>query len=158
MGPLLFLLFVAVPIGELALLIKIGDILGLPMTVAIVIVTGMVGASLARWQGLLVMRKLRTELNAGRMPAGPMFEGVLLLIAGAFLITPGVITDVVGFLLLIPPFRWLVAAILKKWATGKINVIQTQAQTQAPGEAQPPNQPRIIEAEEYVVRSEKPEE
>ena len=151
MGPLLFLLFIVVPIGELALLIKIGELLGLPTTVAIVIVTGTLGAILARWQGLVVLRKLRSELNSGRMPGGTMFEGVLILIAGAFLVTPGVVTDGVGFLLLIPPVRWLVAAIVKRWAMRRFKIVEAQTQQQQ----QPP---KIIDAEVYTVRPEKAEE
>jgi UPF0716 protein FxsA len=105
------LLFIGLPIVELALLLKVTEYLDLGGTLALVIVTGFVGVSLARWQGLNVLTKLRAELRQGRMPAPDLVDGFLILIAGALLVTPGLITDSVGFFLLIPPGR----AALKRW-------------------------------------------
>lgn len=107
----LLVLFIGLPILELALLLKITQYLDLGGTLALVIITGFVGVSLARWQGLNVMTRLRAELRQGRMPAPDLVDGFLILIAGALLVTPGLITDCAGFFLLIPPGR----AALKRW-------------------------------------------
>ena len=123
---LLFLLFVAVPTVELALLVKIGQTVGLLPTVALVLGTGALGAWLARRQGLGVLGTVRTELAAGRMPASALGDGILILFAAAVLLTPGVLTDVVGFLCLVPAVR----GGLKRWLW---NRFQTKLQR---GEAQ----------------------
>ncbi len=107
----LILLFVLVPIIELALLIKIGQCIGVGYTLGIVIVTGVVGAYLAKLQGLLTLRSIQEEINQGRMPADRLFDGVLILCSGILLITPGIITDLVGLMGLIPFTRNL----FKRW-------------------------------------------
>ncbi len=104
----LFLLFIVLPAAELALLIEIGRHLGTLATLALIVVTGALGAGLARHQGLRVLEQVQGELAAGRLPAGPMLDGLLILLAAAVLVTPGVITDAFGFLCLIPGFRSLV--------------------------------------------------
>ncbi len=101
----LLALFVVVPIVELALLLRIGDMIGWPGTLVLVVVTGVVGASLARWQGVKTLLHINQDLAEGRMPAPLLLDGLMILIAGAFLITPGVITDAVGFALLVPHVR-----------------------------------------------------
>ena len=106
MGRLL-LLFVVVPAVELALLIEIGSRIGTGATLAIIVITGVIGAALAKRQGLGVLQRLQEETNQGRLPADAMVDGAFLLVAGALLVTPGVLTDVVGFLCLVPAFRAL---------------------------------------------------
>jgi UPF0716 protein FxsA len=101
----LLLLFTVVPIAELALLIQLGRLIGLAPTIAIVLLTGVTGAALARWQGLATLRRVQSEIAEGRMPAGALIDGLLILVAGAMLLTPGLITDAAGFLLLVPPTR-----------------------------------------------------
>ncbi len=101
----LLLLFTVVPIVELVLLIQIGRVIGFFPTLAIVLVTGALGASLARSQGLATLQKVQQEMAEGRVPAGALLEGLLILLAGALLITPGLLTDLTGFLLLVPPLR-----------------------------------------------------
>ncbi|MCP4896760.1 MAG: FxsA family protein [bacterium] len=101
----LLLLFTVVPIVELGLLIQLGRYVGLAPTIGIVLLTGVIGASLARWQGLVTLRRVQAEMAEGRVPTGPLIDGLLILVAGAVLLTPGLITDAVGFLLLIPPTR-----------------------------------------------------
>jgi UPF0716 protein FxsA len=108
----LLLLFIVVPAVELILLIKIGGMIGILTTIAVIVVTGALGASLARWQGLSVLRKVQGELASGGLPAGPMVDGVIILVAAALLMTPGFLTDIVGFLCLVPGFR----AVLKSAA------------------------------------------
>ena len=107
----LILLFVLVPVVELALLIKIGQCIGVGYTIGIVIVTGVVGAYLAKLQGLITMRSIQEEINQCRMPADRLFDGVVILCSAILLLTPGVITDIIGFMGLIPFTRNL----LKKW-------------------------------------------
>jgi len=104
-----FLVFVAVPLAELALLIKVGEIIGVLPTVLLVIVTAMLGVTLLRIQGLTVLANARASIEAGRAPVDSVVDGVLLLVAGAFLLTPGLITDSLGFLLLIPDLRRSIA-------------------------------------------------
>jgi UPF0716 protein FxsA len=106
MGRLL-LLFILVPAIELALLIEVGKIIGTPGTLAVIVLTGAVGASLARRQGLRVLRDLQAESAAGRLPADSLMDGAIILFAGALLITPGILTDVFGFLCLVPATRGL---------------------------------------------------
>jgi UPF0716 protein FxsA len=106
MGKLL-LLFIVVPAVELILLIKLGGLIGILPTIAIIVVTGALGATLARWQGLGVLRDVQNELAGGGLPAGALIDGVLILIAAALLLTPGFLTDVVGFACLVPGFRTL---------------------------------------------------
>ena len=104
----LLLLFTVVPLVELFLLVKLGAVIGIGATVLIVICTGVLGAWLARWQGLGVLRRLTDDMNEGRLPADALIDGLLILIAGAVLLTPGLITDALGFLLLVPQSRAVV--------------------------------------------------
>jgi len=113
---LLFLMFIAVPLIELALLIKIGEVIGVLATVGLVIVTAVIGVSLLRMQGVMALRKAQESLQAGRPPIDSVVEGVCLLVAGAFLLTPGLLTDAVGFLLLVPQIRSAIA----RWAFAKL--------------------------------------
>lgn len=101
----LLLLFTVVPLLELALLIEVGTLIGALRTILIVVVTGFVGALMARSQGFSVWRKLRETVQGGRSPAGELMEGALVLAGGLLLITPGLITDALGFIFLIPPSR-----------------------------------------------------
>ena len=113
MGRLL-LLFVVVPAVELALLIELGSRIGTLATLAIIAGTGVVGAFIARRQGLGVLQRLQQETSEGRLPADPLIDGAFLLVAGALLVTPGVLTDVVGFLCLVPGFRGIVRRELRR--------------------------------------------
>jgi UPF0716 protein FxsA len=110
----LLLLFVGLPAVELGLLIEIGSRIGTAATLALIAVTGIVGAALARRQGLGALRVLQTETAAGRLPAGSLVDGVIILVAGALLVTPGVLTDAFGFLCLVPGFRRLVKRALRR--------------------------------------------
>jgi len=118
----LLLLFTVVPLLELFLLVKLGTVVGVGPTIALVIFTGVLGAWLARQQGLGVLRRLRAELEAGRLPAGALIDGLLILVAGAVLLTPGLLTDALGFVLLVPPSRAVVRRIVvERFAGGKEN-------------------------------------
>lgn len=105
---ILILLFVTVPVLELMLLLRIGSWLGVLPTILLVLTTGVVGASLARSQGLAVLTGIRREMAAGRAPIASLVDGALILAAGLLLLTPGVLTDAFGLALLLPPVRALV--------------------------------------------------
>lgn len=110
----LIVLFTVFPLIELFLLIEIGRLIGALNTVLIVVATAILGASLAKREGLVTWSKIRMNLSQGRMPAEELFDGLLILIAGVVLITPGLITDTFGFLLLIRPTRRFFKRLLKK--------------------------------------------
>ncbi len=123
----LLFLFTLVPLVELYLLIRLGTYIGAVDTIAIVIGTGVAGGLLAKSQGLAVFDRMRAELNQGRLPAESLFDGLLILIAGAMLITPGLLTDGLGLLLLIPWSRqafksWLKRKIQEKISEGEIHI------------------------------------
>ena len=106
--------FIVMPIVELAVLLKVHAAMGLANTLALVIVTGVAGAFLAKAQGLLVMARIRRDLAEGRMPAPQLMDGMMILVAGVLLITPGLITDAAGFLLLAPAVRGAIRAWLRR--------------------------------------------
>ncbi len=108
----LLLLFTVVPMVELVLLLILADHTSWYFALALVLVTGIVGAALARWQGLRCVRRLQQQAAAGQVPADPLMDGLMILVAGALLVTPGVLTDVAGFALLTPPVR----SVLKRRA------------------------------------------
>lgn len=99
------LVFVAVPILEIALFIQVGGFIGLWPTLLIVILTAIIGTTLMRIQGMTALARLRSRLEARQDPTGPIADGALILIAGMLLLTPGFFTDTVGLLLLMPPVR-----------------------------------------------------
>lgn len=101
----LFLLFTLVPLVELMLLIRIGGLIGLLPTLTLVVMTGAAGAWLARAEGLRSWIAVQTELARGRIPGEELVHGVLVLIAGIVLVTPGVLTDIAGLILLVRPIR-----------------------------------------------------
>ncbi len=105
--PLLILvtLFVIVPIAEISLLLHVSDSIGGWNTILFVIFTAILGAYLVKQQGLSTIASLQNEMNSGRIPAMQLAEGVALLFAGAVLLTPGFMTDAIGFALLTPPIR-----------------------------------------------------
>ena len=104
----LAILFVVVPLLELALLVQLGQWVGLWPTLGLVLATGVAGASLARAQGLRTLAAFQAELASGRLPSGPLMDGLAVLVGGAFLLTPGLLTDVAGFSLMVPVTRrWI---------------------------------------------------
>jgi UPF0716 protein FxsA len=103
-----------VPAVELALLIEAGGRIGTAATLAIIVATGVVGAALANQQGLRTLRAIQASLEQGRLPAGALVDGVIILVAGALLVTPGILTDAVGFLCLVPALRAVVRRALQR--------------------------------------------
>lgn len=110
----LVLLFTIVPAIELMLLIEIGGTIGAGNTILIIILTGVLGAYLARLQGFLILQKIQADLNRGVMPSSEMIDGLMILVGGIVLLTPGFITDIFGLLLLIPLTRFLIKKLFSK--------------------------------------------
>lgn len=107
----LLLLLLTVPVLEFFLILKLNGLIGFPLTIGFMLLTGLIGYTLAKVQGIQVIHKIHSEINQGHMPADSMVDGVIILIAAAVLVTPGYLTDIFGFLLLTPKFR----EQLKKW-------------------------------------------
>lgn len=110
----LLLLFVLTPIVELALLIEVGRYIGAMPTVVLVLITGAAGAALARSQGILAFQRLRQGFAQGESPGDALLDGVLILAGGLLLLTPGILTDFIGFSALLPPTRALIRRYLKE--------------------------------------------
>ncbi|MGH7859072.1 MAG: FxsA family protein, partial [Candidatus Binatia bacterium] len=124
----LLVLFIIVPAVELALLIEIGSRIGTLATLGLIAGTGALGAGLVRSQGLGLLRRVQRELDEGSLPADALVDGVILLVAGALLVTPGVLTDAVGFLCLVPAFRrvvkaWLARRMEAALREGRVHVV-----------------------------------
>ena len=118
-----FFIFIGIPIIEVILFIKVGKYIGLWNTIFIIIITGVIGAILVKSQGISILNKAFEEIKLNKMPILSIFEGIAILIAGAFLITPGFLTDTLGCILLIPKTRNLIithiTSYLKKKAIYK---------------------------------------
>ena len=118
----LFLLFTLVPLVELWLLVQIGEVVGLPATLAAVVMTGALGASLAKREGLRTLHAWQESLARGQLPEEGLASGLLILVGGIFLVTPGVLTDVIGLSMLLPPLRRAAAAALTARARGHLTM------------------------------------
>ncbi len=109
------LLFTIVPLVEIWLLIEMGAIIGSGPTILLIASTGFIGVFLAKYQGLAVLSKMQRDLETGIMPGDPMFDGACILVGGALLLTPGLITDLLGFSLLLPVTRILYKTAAQKY-------------------------------------------
>src|SRR3954466_9375802 len=109
---LLLLLFILVPIAELAVLIQVGQLIGVWWTVALLLADAVLGTLLWRSQGRAAWRRFNVVLAEGRVPHREVLDGVLVIFGGALLLTPGFVTDILGALLLLPPTRAVVRALL----------------------------------------------
>ena len=125
----LVLLFIVVPIAELAVVIQVGQEIGVAWTVAILVADSILGAFLMRTQGRVAWRRFNEAVQAGRVPAREVLDGGLVMFGGLLLLTPGFITDFLGLLLLIPPTRALVRAVLAKRLTQRMVVSMTAPRT-----------------------------
>ncbi|MFZ5966447.1 MAG: FxsA family protein [Bacillota bacterium] len=110
----LILLFTTVPLIELAILLKLSDEIGFGYTLALVLVTGVAGAYLAKSQGRQILFQIRYEMQHGNMPGDALINGLCVLIGGAMLLTPGIVTDTLGFILVIPGTREIFKHYLKE--------------------------------------------
>jgi len=112
---LLFLLFVLLPIAEIMVLIEVGSQIGTLNTAGLVVLTALVGSLMLRQQGFSTLFRARERINSGALPLQEMMEGLCLAVGGALLVTPGFITDAIGFICLLPSSRrWLVQRVVKQ--------------------------------------------
>jgi len=135
--PLLFLIFLIVPLVEIYLLIEIGSVIGAPWTIFFVVFTAVVGAALVRAQGFATFTRFQSNLSNNELPAMELLEGLFLLVAGALLLTPGFFTDAIGFACLTPPLRrWMIVRLLKRFtvASGTRPTDPRQPRRPLPGE------------------------
>ena len=118
-GRMLFL-FVFLPMVELYLLIMLGSRIGAMPTIGLIVITGIIGATLARQQGLSVLSKIQREMASGKPPTHELIEGALIVVGGIVLLTPGIVTDIFGFSLLVPSLRKIVCRSLTRAFSKKV--------------------------------------
>ncbi|MBT3358023.1 MAG: FxsA family protein [Rhodospirillales bacterium] len=145
MGLILLILMIGVPIIEIAVFIEVGGWLGLVPTLAVVVLTAVIGTGLLRHQGFSTLARAQQHLAVGRFPMAEVFDGLCLLLAGALLLTPGFVTDAFGFLLFVPAFRAGFRGLVGRYleSSGRVNV---QAGGFGPGNT-PDRDPSVIEGE-----------
>jgi len=144
MAFILLLAFILVPIVEIAVFIEVGGRIGMWSTIGIVILTAVIGTALLRQQGLSVLFRIQENLQANRMPVQELFDGVCLVIAGALLLTPGFVTDAIGFALFVAPFRRWLSGEIGKRVMARAEVHYThQSYSAGPGNRSHPNGPVI---------------
>jgi len=131
----LFLVFVVLPIVELAVIIKVGAAIGVLNTIGLLLLMGALGSWLVKHEGLSVLRRVQLAMSEGRVPAAELLDGLLILIGGALMIAPGFLTDIVGLSLMLPPVR----AVVRRMLRGRIETRVT-----SPGSSGPrrPDDPR----------------
>lgn len=120
--PVLLVTILTVPLIEIYLLIQIGGLIGVLPTILLVVLTAVLGAALLRQQGLATLTRFRANLERGELPALEILEGVALLVGGALLLTPGFLTDVIGFLCLLPASRQAIVHGILSRAVGSLDV------------------------------------
>ena len=147
MALLLFFLFLGIPVIEISLFVTVGKAIGLGATLALVILTALLGSALIRLQGLRTWLQARASLERGEMPVRELFDGLCIFAAGIALLTPGFFTDAIGLLLLLPPVRALIAERL-------VRSLVVVYPGRGPG---PRSDPTIIETEFHEVRDERDE-
>lgn len=153
----LLLGFVAYPLLELALLIRAGQAFGFWPVFGLIIATGVLGISILRRQGFRVLQKVTAELEAGRAPVASLADSGLIFAAGSLLISPGLIGDASGLLLLIPQVRQLIRHSLSTWILGSSTVIVRQSRTSAStSDPRPPAEPGTVIEGEWERLEDKP--
>lgn len=144
----LLLVFVAYPLLELALLIRAGQSWGFWPVLGVIIGTGVLGAAILRRQGFKVAEKLSADLNAGRAPIAPLADSGLIFAAGAFLMSPGLIGDALGLLLMLPPIRALVrSALAARLGDSSTVVVRRSSMRRWRSKPAKPDEPPVIEGE-----------
>jgi len=152
--PVIFLAFVLVPIVEIAVFIKVGGLIGVLPTLALVIGIAIFGTWLLRQQGLQTFNKAQSALSRGEMPVGEMMDGFFLVLAALLMVTPGLLTDAIGFLLLVPAVRTMLGALARRWATAhaiKTEFYQSSAEFRTEEPNQPSRQGPIIDGEAHEI-------
>lgn len=131
--------FIGLPIAELMILMKVGEWIGFWRTIALIVVTAVVGASMWRSQGLRILWQIQDELRREQLPANSLIEGLMILVGGAFLLTPGFLTDALGFVCLVPWSRQTLRGYLKDWIKRKIERGEIDVYVHTPGDDSPGN-------------------
>jgi UPF0716 protein FxsA len=144
--------FIAIPLVEIMVFIQVGSEIGALNTILITVVTAVIGLMLLRVQGLGVLMRARAALEKQESPVNEIFEGVLLALAGLFLLIPGFVTDAIGFLLFLPPLRKALAGYMARHS----KFVATNMQYQG-GRRSPPGKGPIIDGEYEVVDEDAPE-
>src|SRR3954470_17526076 len=127
MLPLLFLLFIVVPLAELYVIIQVGQLIGVLPTIALLLLDSILGTILMRSQGRLAWRRFTAATQARRPPAREVIDGALVLLGGAFLLTPGFLTDILGISLLLPPSRAVIRRVLVRRLLTRVTISLTGA-------------------------------
>lgn len=151
MAGLILLAMIAMPIIEIAVFIEAGGVIGLWPTLGVVVLTAFIGTALLRHQGLATLARVRTSMEAGRLPVAELFDGLCLLIAGVLLLTPGFVTDGLGLLLFAPPLRTLLRTALARHMT-------VRAHMHGPAGPAARAQPTIIEGEFQEIDPDGPDD
>jgi UPF0716 protein FxsA len=153
----LILLFVLTPILEIWLLLQLSEAVGVAPTVALVLVTGVLGGIVARWQGTEALDEILAAASSGKAPGRELGAGALFVAGAAFLLTPGIVTDVAGFLLMVPPVRRQAAELLVERLKESASV-QVEVRTGGPGGPDlgggPAGKPKRVDADARVVGDE----
>jgi UPF0716 protein FxsA len=155
--PLLLVLFIVVPIAELAVIIQVGQAIGLLPTVALLIVDSILGSLLMRSQGRIAWRRFNEAVRGGRPPAREVLDGALVLFGGALLLTPGFLTDVFGIALLLPPSRAVIRGILARRLLHRMTVSLAGAATASPRRRAPRGPAGTADYEGTAVEVDPPE-
>jgi UPF0716 protein FxsA len=121
--PVLVVLFIGVPFAEIYVLLQVGHAIGVLNTLALLILVSIVGAWLAKREGLGVIRRMQRSVEAGRVPGTELVDGFLILLAAALMLTPGFLTDIVAILLLLPPVRAVVRRELRRRLARRIEIL-----------------------------------
>ena len=142
-----FAFFIIVPLLEILAFIEVGSLIGALPTLGLTLLTAIVGAAIVRRQGLRIIGEARQRLADNQLPLTSALHGGFLLLAGILLLTPGFVTDMVGFLLLIPPLRLLIAKQAWKWLKGRaeVRVETVRARRESP------RQPTVIDGEAVEI-------
>ena len=120
---LLIILFIVVPVAELYVIIKVGELIGVWPTLALLLADALLGSWLLKHQGRSAWRRFNEALAARRFPGREVVDGALIIVGGTLLLTPGFLTDIVGVFLLLPPTRAIVRRVLKRFTIGRFAVV-----------------------------------
>ena len=121
--PLLAIVFIVVPLAELYVILQVGQAIGVLDTIGLLILISVVGAWLAKREGVGVLRRIQRSIEAGRVPGTELIDGFLILLAGALMLTPGFLTDILAILLLLPPVRVVVRRQLRRVFARRIEIL-----------------------------------
>ena len=122
----LVLLFLVVPLAELYVIIQVGQAFGALNTIALLIIISATGAWLVKREGMSVWRRFQRQIESGAVPGKEIADGVMILFAGALLMSPGFLTDILGIALLLPPVRAVIRGVLMKQAAKRAGIIRVQ--------------------------------